>query len=114
VIKERAKEIPNKNKHYIIEKYKTITCIDFYDIKTTFDEILEKKEVALESCQVVNIKEESLYIDDDDVKWFDVLSLGIARIARKASKYYVYKVKIYKVEDKLIDGDRIFDRIEYR
>ena len=113
-IKERAKEIPNKNKHYIIEKYKTITCIDFSGKKTTFDEILEKKEVALENCQVVNIKEESLYIDDDDVKWFDVLSLGIARAARKTSKYYVYKVKIYKVGDKLIDGDRIFDRIEFR
>jgi len=112
-IKEKVIESPNRERYYIIQKYKTITCIDFDHKKTQFDEILGKKEVKLEECQLVEVKEESIFIDNDEVKWFDVLSLGIARATRNTKIYRIYKVYVYKVGDKLIN-DRIFVRKEYR
>ena len=112
-IKEKSRESEKNKGFYILQRYKTITCIDFDDVKTEMDEIIEEKEISPNDCEIVEVKEELEYQEDDQVRWFDVLSLGIARAARNTRKYYIYKRNVYKVGDKLIEGPRIFDRVEF-
>lgn len=113
-IKEKSKESQKNKGFYIITKFKTITCIDFDDTKTEFDEILEEKEKAPKDCEVIDTKYESDFVENDEVRWYDVVTLGIARAIRNTKKYNVYKINVYKVGDKRIDGDRTFERVEFR
>ena len=111
-IKERTTKV-NENS-YIITKYKTITCVGFDERRTESEQILEEREVSLKDCKIAYTKEESEFIEDDEVKFYDVLSFGIARAIRNTKKYRLYKVNYYIVGDQIIKGDKIFDRVEYR
>ena len=44
---------------------------------------------------------------------YDIVSFGIARSARNKSKLYIYEIKHYKVGDKIIKGDKEFQRVEF-
>ena len=55
-----------------------------------------------------------IFVENDDIKWYDVVSLGIIRTIWNTEKYHIYKVHIYKVGDKEIRGEEIFDRVEFR
>ena len=113
-IKERSIESKRNSNLFIITKYRTITCVDFNEYKTESEEILEEKEVNLKDCKIAYTREESEFLEDDEVKFYDVLSFGIARAIRNTKKYRIYRVNYHQVGDKIIKGDRIFDRIEYR
>ena len=99
---------------YKVTKYRIITCIDFDDKKTQFEEILEEKEFALTDCKIIRTEEEFEYIEKDEVRWYDVATLGIARKIRNRKKYEVYKVNYYQVGNKVVKGERTKDRIEFR
>jgi hypothetical protein len=47
------------------------------------------------------------------IKWYDIVSFGIARSARNKSKLYIYEIKHYKVGYKIIKGDKEFQRVEF-
>ena len=113
-ILERSIESQKNKGFYIVTKYKIITCTDFDDKKTQFEMILEEKEVAPTSCKVNKTEEESEFMEKDEVRWYDVATLGIARIIRDTKKYQVYKVNYYQVGDKEVKGERTYDRIEFR
>ena len=113
-IKERSVESQKNKNFYIITKYKTITCIDFDDKKTELEDIIEEKEVAPKDCEIDHVDEEEDFLEKDEVKWYDVVSLGLIRAIRKTKKYQIYKVNCYRVGDKIIRGDKVRSRIEYR
>lgn len=113
-IQEKSWESKKNKGFYIIRKFKTITCIDFNDVKAEFEEFIEEKEVAPKECTVVDTKEEEEFIENDEVRWYDVLSLGILRAIRNTKKYRVYKINIYQVGDKRIEGDKVEDRIIFK
>ena len=113
-ILENSKESEKNEGFYIIKKFRTITCIDFDDTKTFLEEIIEEKEVAPKDCKIIKTEEESEFIENDSVRWYDVLSLGISWAIRDTKKYRVYKVHTYQVGDKEIKGDRIYDRIVFK
>lgn len=113
-ILENSRESKKNKGFYIIKKFRTITCIDFDNTKTSLEEIIEEKEVAPKDCKIIKTEEESEFIENDSVKWYDVISLGISWAIRNTKKYKVYKVHIYQVGDKEIKGDRIYDRIEFK
>ena len=113
-ILENSRESKKNKGFYIIKKFRTITCIDFDNTKTSIEEIIEEKEVAPKDCKIIKTEEESEFIENDSVKWYDVISLGISWAIRNTKKYKVYKVHTYQVGDKEIKGDRIYDRIEFK
>lgn len=113
-ILENSRESQINKGFYIIKKYRNITCIDFDNKTTIIEEIIEEKEVAPKECEIKDTIEESEYFEDDEVRWYDVFTLGIARAIRNTKKYKIYKRNIYKVGDKNIKGERIYDRIEFR
>ena len=112
-ILEKSKEMEKNKGFYIVTKYRTITCVDFDGRKSTFEHIIEEKEITPSQCKIIKTEEEFEFCGSDDVQWFDIMSLGIARAVRNTKKYKVYKVYHYKVGDKIIKGPRVFDRIEY-
>lgn len=113
-ILENSRESKKNKGFYIIKKFRTITCIDFDNTKTSIEEIIEEKEVVPKDCKIIKTEEESEFIENDSVKWYDVISLGISWAIRNTKKYKVYKVHTYQVGDKEIKGDRIYDRIEFK
>lgn len=113
ILERSIKSQVNKG-FYKITKYRTITCTDFDDKKTQFEEILEEKEVAPTDCKIIKTEEESEYIEKDEVRWYDVATLGIARIIRNTKKYKVYKINYYQVGNKQVKGEKTYDRIEFR
>ena len=113
-ILERSVQTKKNPDFYIVTKYKTITCIDYDDTKSTIEEIVEEKEVAPKDCKVIDTEEVSEKIGTDDVRWYDIVSLGIARAIRNTDKYQVYKINTYQVGDKRIKGDKVKARIEFR
>ena len=112
-ILEKSEESDKNKGFYIVTKYRTITCVDFDGRKSTFEHIIEEKEITPSQCKIIKTEEEFEFCGSDDVQWFDIMSLGIARAVRNTKKYKVYKVYHYKVGDKIIKGPRVFDRIEY-
>lgn len=113
-ILERSKESKKNKGFYIVTKYKTITCTDYDDTKSIIEEIIEEKEVVPTECKIIETEEVSEKIGTDEVRWYDIVSLGIARAIRNTDKYQVYKINTYQVGDKKIKGDKIKDRIEFR
>ena len=113
-IKERSRESDRLKDFYIITKYRTITCVDFDSTITEIEEIIEEKEVAPKDCNIVETQEESEFMENDEVRWYDIITLGIARAIRNTKKYRVYKINYYQVGDKKIKGDKVFDRVEFR
>ena len=113
-ILERSIESQANKGFYKVTKYRTITCTDFDDKKTQFEEILEEKEVALTDCKIIRTEEEFEYIEKDEVRWYDVATIGIARIVRNTKKYQVYKINYYQVGNKVVKGERTKVRIEFR
>ena len=113
-ILENSRESKKNKGFYIIKKFRTITCIDFDNTKTSIEEIIEEKEVAPKDCKIIKTEEESEFIENDSVKWYDVISLGISWAIRNTKTYKVYKVHTSQVGDKEIKGDRIYDRIEFK
>ena len=111
-ILERSKESEKNKGFYIVTKYRTITCIDFDDHKSIVENIIEEKEISPSECKILKTEEEFEFYGADDLQWYDVVSLGIARAIRKKKKYKVYKINYYQVGDKIIKGPRVFDRIE--
>ena len=110
-ILERTKESEKNKGFYIVTKYRTITCIE----KTELEEIVEEKEVVPKDWKVISTEEEIiLFKEKDEVKWYDIASLGITRIIRNTKKYNIYKIHTYQVGDKQVKGDKIWDRVEFR
>lgn len=116
VVKERSHESTKNKGFYIVTKYLDITYIDFHDIKTKGEAIIEEKEVAPDNCEEIKDKEHEIEEEDgsDDVRWYDVASLGLTWALRSTKRYKVYKIKVYKVGDKDVEGDKIYDRVIYR
>ena len=113
-ILEKSRESQKNKGFYIVKKFRTITCIDFDDKETSIEEIIEEKEVAPKDCTIVKTEEESEFMEKDELRWYDIVSLGIARAIRNTKKYKVYDVNHYQVGDKIIKGERTFNRIEFR
>ena len=111
-ILERSKESEKNKGFYIVTKYRTITCIDFDDGKSIVENIKDEKEISPSEFKILKTEEEFEFYGADDLQWYDVVSLGIARAIRK-KKYKVYKINYYQVGDKIIKGPRVFDRIEF-
>ena len=114
--KVRSIESTKNKGFYIVTKYIDITYIDFHDVVTKGEAILEEKEVAPDNCEEIKDKEREILEEDgsDDVRWYDVVSLGIIRVLRNTKRYKVYKIKVYKVGDKEVEGDKTFDRVIYK
>jgi len=113
-ILERSRESQKNKGFYIITKYQEITCVDFDNTQTKLEKIIEETEKVPKNCHLNRTEEESEFDGKDSIKWYDVVSLGIARAIRNTKKYKVYKVNYYQVGDKEIKGDRVFDRVEFR
>ena len=113
-IKEDSRESEKNKGFYIIKKYKTITCTDFDNKKTTIEEILEEKEVAPKDCTLIKTENEAEFMENDEVRWYDIVTLGIARAIRNTKKYKIFKVNYYQVGNKEIMGEKVYDRIEFR
>jgi hypothetical protein len=116
VQKERSRESTKNKGFYIVTKYLDITYIDFHDVKTKGEAILEEKEVAPANCEEIKGKEKEIQEEDgsDDVRWYDVASLGLTWMIRDTKRYKVYKIKVYKVGDKEVEGEKTFDRVIYK
>lgn len=113
-ILESVKESNKFQGSYILTKYKEIKCIDFNNHETKIENIISISEVTVSELPIFKTEEIEEYYGEDEVKWYDVVSFGIARAARNKSKYKIYKVNYYKVGDILIKGSKIFIRYEYR
>ena len=113
IIKDTIKSKKNAG-FYRIKEYRIITCVDFDNNKSTIEQIIHQDEIPPENFKLVRVNREEVFEDSDDVKWYDVATLGIARIIRKTKRYKVFKTKVYKIGDKEIIGDRLEDGYIYK
>ena len=103
----------------IIMEYIPIVCIDFQEHKTIIkSEYKERVEVKPEyKDQVIKINDEPKeeYIGEDDVEFYDILTLGITWIFRPTSKYRVYDLLTFKyIKSGKTFTEKANERIEYR
>ena len=113
-ILEKSRESAKNEGFYIVTKYRTITWIDFDNSQSTIEEVIEEKEVSQKDCTVIDTEEVLEFKEKDEVRWYDIASLGIARLIRNTKKYNVYKIHTYQVGDKQIKGDKIWDRVVFK
>lgn len=97
-----------------VKEYRIVTCVNFDNNKSTIEQIIHQDEIPPENFKLVRVNREEVFEDSDDVKWYDVATLGIARIIRKTKRYKVFKTKVYKIGDKEITGDRLEDGYIYK
>ena len=69
---------------------------------------------SLSDYPIIKIEEIEEEIEEDNVKWYDVASLGIAKAIRNKKKCNIYEVKYYQFGDKIIKGEKIFKRVEMK
>ena len=112
-ILEKSRESAKNKGFYIVKKFRAIIWIDFDNSKSTIEEVIEEKEVSKKDCTVINTEEVSEFKENDEVRWYDIVSLGIAKLIRDTKRYNIYKIHIYQVGDKQIKGEKIWDGVEY-
>lgn len=98
---------------YLERKYRITTCIDFNDKETKIEEIISEEEKA--PCEPFETKKLVELVYEDDVKWYDILSLGIVRLLRDTKFFKEYKINYYKIKDKKgkereVEGEKLYCR----
>lgn len=103
---EESKE--NKG-FFIITKFYKITFTDFNGTKIETERIFSIQEESPSEANLIETKRIEKFIKYDDIRWFDVLSLSATWWIRDTKIYRVYIQKIYKIGDKIIKGDEIYE-----
>ena len=111
-ILEKSRE-STKNKGFYITKIQNFNMYKFLWFKEYWWSNYWSKRSCIIRLSYHKNKELRIFVENDDFKWYDVLSLGIIRTARNTKKYNIYIVHIYKVCDKEISSEKIFDRVEF-
>ena len=63
-----------------MKEYRIITCVDFDNNKSTIEQIIHQEEIPHKNFKFVRVNREEVLEDSDDIKWYDVSTLEIARI----------------------------------
>ena len=79
IIKDTIKSKKNAG-FYTIKEYRIITCVDFDNNKSTIEQIIHQEEIPHKNFKFVRVNREEVLEDSDDIKWYDVSTLEIARI----------------------------------
>ena len=103
---EESKE--NKG-FFIITKFYKITFTDFNGTKIETERIFSIHEESPSEANLIETKKIEKFIKYDDIRWYDVLSLSATWWIRDTKIYRVYIQKIYKIGDKIIKGDEIYE-----
>lgn len=74
------------NGFYIATKYRKITCSVFDDSKSLAENIIAEKEITQSKCKILKTEKEFEFYGPDDIQWYDIMNLGIARAVRDTKK----------------------------
>lgn len=85
--------------------YRTITLYDKEE-KYEIEEILyEEEKTSFRPIKTEYIEE---IIEEKDIEWYDIITLGLARIIRDTKYIKQYKINTYKIDGKEIKGEKLF------
>ena len=85
--------------------YRTITLYDKKE-KYEIEEILYEEEKTSSAPIKTEYIEE--IIEEKDIAWYDIITLGLARIIRDTKYIKQYKINTYKINGKEIKGEKLF------
>jgi hypothetical protein len=106
--KQKVIDSENNKGFTIIRTYQTITCYDFNDKKHEIEINLGEEEKApVPPYHTEYIQE---LILNDNVKWYDIMTLGISYLFRDTKYFKEYKINYYRINGEEIQGEKIFSR----
>lgn len=103
--------IPSKNKGFFkIEKYQIVTIIDYDNNVRQLKQLLEEREEKPSDADIVKTETLKILDHEDEVKWYDILSIGISWLIRKTKLYIIYEVTTYRICGQEVQGEKIFKK----
>jgi len=103
--------IPSKNKGFFkIEKYQIVTITDFDNKVRKLKQLLEEREEKPSNADIVKTETLKILDHEDEVKWYDILSIGISWLIRKTKLYKIYEVTTYRICGQEVEGEKIFKK----
>lgn len=103
--------IPSVNKGFFkIEKYQIVIITDYDNKVRKLKQLLEEKEEKPTNADIVKTETLKILDHEDDVKWYDILSIGISWLVRKTKLYKIYEVTTYRICGQEVKGERIFKK----
>jgi hypothetical protein len=100
----------NRNGFFKVEKYQIVTIKDFDGKVRKLKQLLEEKEEKPTNADIVKTETLKILDHEDDVKWYDILSIGISWLVRKTKLYKIYEVTTYRICGQEVKGERIFKK----
>ena len=100
----------DKNFKYY-EKFDELIWIDFNKNKNIIKLNLKESAKPISHSIYLRTDEIEKYIVKDETRWYDVLSVGIAKAIRKTDKYDIYRVDIYEKDRKEIKSGELYDKL---
>lgn len=110
---------PNSNRIITVTKRQNIKYT-YYDKKKkeniviSFDKIVSQNEIPPEGAKIINSEKIYEFNRKDDVKWYDIMTIGISWLIRDTSLYDVYTVNTYEIEGTYFKGDRIWEKYVWK
>jgi GTPase SAR1 family protein len=108
---EKIRLKPNEEEKDLVKStvYRIITLYDKQDDgkveKYEIEEIIREEEKS----PVSPIKTEKFeeVVEVKGVEWYDIITFGLARLFRETKCIQEYKINTYKINDKIVKGDKI-------
>lgn len=91
--------------------YRTISLRDGENKYEVEEIISEHEEGKFKPIRIDYIDE---LIEEKDIEWYDILTLGIARFIRETKRYKRYMVNTYNINDQEIKGEKLFDKYYWK
>jgi predicted GTPase len=108
-IKKKIKQSKNKG-FFIIKQFRIVTLTDFNDKKKELIEYLEELEVKPSESDFIRNEKIKEFYRFDNIRWFDVVTLGISWLIRKTKIYKIYEINYYNIDGQEVQGEKIFKR----
>lgn len=102
---EESKE--NKG-FFILTKYYNIIFTDFNGKKIEKKSVFSVHEESPSDANFIETKVIEEFVRLDDIRWYDIISLGITYLIRETEIYRQYTQNMYKIVEKIIKGDKIY------
>ena len=100
----------DRNGFFKVEKYQIVTIKDFDGKVRKLKQLLEEKEEKPSNADLIKTEQLKILDHEDDVKWYDIVSLGISWLVRKTKLYKIYEVNTYRICGQEVKGLKIFKR----
>lgn len=103
--------IPSKNKgFFIVKTFQIVQITDYDNIKRTFKQKLAEEERKPSNAELKRTEVIKEFDHEDEVQWYDIISIGISWLLRKTKIYKIYEKNYYEICGQEVEGEKIFKK----